>query len=61
MGFWFPSRRSLYIYLALLEFSYKEAYMRTWTDSSVRSRDVAKLKASIVRGGEAGGYGMPWM
>lgn len=30
------------------------AHIRTCTDSSVRSSDVAKLKASIVRGEEAG-------
>lgn len=36
-------------------------YIRTWTGSPVRSSDVAKLKASIVRGEEAGSYQrMPW-
>ena len=36
------------------------SYIRTWTDSSVKSRDVAKLKASIVDGDEAACYSMPW-
>ena len=61
MGFWFPSRRSLH-YSARLQYYYSEdAYILTWTANSVRSRDVAKLKASIVSGGEAVDYRMPWM
>jgi len=34
----------------------KRSYIRTWTDNSVRSRDVAKLKASMMRSGQAVRY-----
>jgi hypothetical protein len=37
------------------------SYIRTCTDSSVRSSDVAKLKASIVSGGAAVRYRWPWV
>jgi hypothetical protein len=38
-----------------------DSHIRTWTDSSVKSSDVAKLKASIVSGVEAGRCYMPWV
>ena len=59
-GFWFPSRRSLQILSTSSPLRIHAAYIRTCTDSSVRSSDVAKLKASIVSGAEAVRYQLPW-
>jgi hypothetical protein len=40
---------------------HKAPYMRTCTVSSVKSSDVAKLKASILSGGAALCYRVPWV